>query len=178
MRRQNLKEYKTPQSWQRGASIFKEILWVIMFKPIVKSSFPGSQWRRFCLIIFGADLGKGIKFNSSLNVTMPWRLKIGDFCWIGEETWIDNLALVSISENVCISQGVYLCTGNHNYKKTSFDLIVKPIIIDSDVWIGAKSVIGPGYKIGKGSIITLGSVISQNIPENSLYKNNQILNFT
>ena len=109
---------------------------------------------------------------------MPWRLKIGDFCWIGEKTWINNLGLVSIAENVCISQGVYLCTGNHNYKKTSFDLMVKPIIIDSDVWIGAKSIIGPGYKIGKGSIITLGSVISQNIPENSLFKNNQILNFS
>ena len=178
MRRQNLKDYKTPKSWHRGASIFKEILWVAIFKPIVKSSFPGSKWREICLIIFGADLGKGIRLTSSLNVTMPWRLKIGDFCWIGEETWINNLALVSIAENVCISQGVYLCTGNHNYKKTSFDLIVKPIIIDSDVWIGAKSIIGPGYKIGKGSIITLGSVISENIPENSLYKNNQIFNFS
>ena len=96
MRRQNLKEYKTPQSWNRGASIFKEILWVSIIKPLVKSSFPGSKWRIIFLIIFGADLGKGIRLNSGLNVTMPWRLKIGDFCWIGEETWIDNLALVSI----------------------------------------------------------------------------------
>ena len=79
MRRQNLKEYKTPQSWNRGASIFKEILWAAIFKPIVRSSFPGSKWRKICLIIFGADLGKGIRLSSSLNITMPWRLKIGDF---------------------------------------------------------------------------------------------------
>ena len=178
MRSQNLKEYKTPESWNRGASFLKELFWLTIFKPIVKSSFPGSKWRIICLIIFGADIGKGIRLSSSLNVTMRWRLIIGNFCWIGEETWINNLALVSIAENVCISQGVYFCTGNHNYKKSSFDLMVKPIVIDSDVWIGAKSIIGPGYKIGKGSIITLGSIIREDIPENSIYKKNQIYNFS
>ena len=177
MRSQNLKEYKTPASWNRGASFLKESFWVIFFKPLVNSCLPGSSWRRICLIIFGADLGRGIRLSSSLNITMPWRLKIGDFCWIGEKTWINNLALVSIAENVCISQGVYFCTGNHNYKKTSFDLIVKPIFIESNVWIGAKTIIGPGYKIGRGSVITLGSVISEDIPENSIYKNHQIFNF-
>ena len=50
--------------------------------------------------------------------------------------------------------GVYLCTGNHNFKKSSFDLICKPIIIESDVWVGAKSIICPGYTIGGGSVIT------------------------
>ena len=174
MRSQNLKGYKTPESWNRGASFLKETLWVLFFKPLVNSSIPGSAWRRICLIMFGADLGRGIRLNSNLNITMPWRLKIGNYCWIGEETWINNLAFVSIAENVCISQGVYLCTGNHNYKKKSFDLMVKPIIIDSNVWIGAKTIIGPGYKIGKGSVINLGSVISEDIPENSIFKKNQL----
>ncbi len=176
MRSQNLKGYKTPVSWNRGASLLKEFFWVLIFKPLVKSSFPGSEWRRIFLVFFGAEIGRGIRLNSGLNVTMPWRLKIGNFCWIGEETWINNLALVSLGENVCISQGVYFCTGNHNYKKSSFDLMVKPIIIDSNVWIGAKTIIGPGYRVGNGSVITLGSVISEDIPPNSIYKKNQIFN--
>jgi putative colanic acid biosynthesis acetyltransferase WcaF len=36
--------------------------------------------------------------------------------------WIDNLDDVSIADNVCISQGALLLSGNHNYKKQIFDL--------------------------------------------------------
>ena len=39
---------------------------------------------------------------------MPWRLSIGDYSWIGEDVWIDNLAMVKIGKNVCVSQGAYL----------------------------------------------------------------------
>ena len=98
-------------------------------------------------ILKSPKIGKDIRLNYGLKVKFPWKLIIGNYCWIGEDTWIDNISFVTLKDNICISQGVYICSGNHNYKKTSFDLIVKPIIIDSDVWIGAKSIIGPGYKI-------------------------------
>ena len=107
---------------------------------------------------------------------MPWKLIIDDFSWIGEDTWIDNVEIVKISKNVCISQGVYFCTGNHNYKLPTFDLISKPINIESNVWIGAKSTIGPGNTIGMGSVITIGSVVTQDIPSNSKFKNNKLFN--
>ena len=55
--------------------------------------------------------------------------------------------------------------------------MVKPIIIDSNVWVGAKTIIGPGFKIGKGAVINLGSVVREDIPENSIYKLNQIFKF-
>ena len=42
---------------------------------------------------------------------------------IGENVWIDNLASVSIGATCCLSQGAMLLTGNHNYKKTTFDLL-------------------------------------------------------
>ena len=171
MRKQNLKDYKLPEDWDRGINIFIEAIWLIIFIPIISSSFPGSDWRKTILRIFGATIGKGVRMNSRLRVKMPWRLKIGNYCWIGEETWIDNLDLVTIANNVCISQGVYLCSGNHNYKKATFDLIYKPISIESDVWIGAKSIIAPVNKIGKGSIITMGSVVKQDIPRNTIFKN-------
>ena len=174
MRKQKLKDYKLPNEWHRGVNIIIEAIWLIIFVPIISSSFPGSYWRKIILKVFGAKIGKGVRLNSRLRVKMPWRLRIGNYCWIGEETWIDNLDLVIISNNVCISQGVYFCTGNHNYKKTTFDLIYKPINIESDVWIGAKSIIAPGKKIGKSSIITMGSLVKEDIPQNTIFKNNKI----
>ena len=139
------------------------------------SFLPGSYWRKIILIIFGEKIGKDIRLNYGLKVKFPWKLIIGNFCWIGEDTWIDNLETVKISDNVCISQGVYFCSGNHNYKKSTFDLICKPILIESNVWIGAKSIIGPGYTVGKSSVVTLGSIVKEDIPPNCLFNNGEEL---
>tara|TARA_B100000242_G_C42921604_1_gene427326 strand:- start:135 stop:668 length:534 start_codon:yes stop_codon:yes gene_type:complete len=173
MRKQDLSNYKLPLNWERGNNVIFEAIWVVLFRPIVSSFLPGSYWRKIILIIFGAKLGKNIRFNCGLKVKFPWKLIIGNFCWIGEDTWIDNLETVKISDNVCISQGVYFCSGNHNYKKSTFDLICKPILIESNVWIGAKSIIGPGYTVGKSSVVTLGSIVKEDIPSNCLFNNGE-----
>ena len=175
MRKQNLKNYKLPEKWCRGKNIFCEMLWQVFFKPLVSCSLPGSLWRKFILILFGAKLGKSIRLSPGIKIKMPWRLSIGDNTWIGEDSWIDNLAFVKIGNNVCISQGVYLCTGNHNYKNINFNLMCEPIIIESESWVGAKSIIGPGKKIGKGSVINIGSTITKNIPPYSIHKDNKTI---
>jgi acetyltransferase-like isoleucine patch superfamily enzyme len=43
--------------------------------------------------------------------------------------------------------------------------VCRPIVIEDDVWIGAHAIILPGVRIGKGSIIGAGSVVTSNIPE-------------
>jgi len=86
--------------------------------------------------------------------------------------WIDNLAKVEIGDNVCISQGAYLLTGNHNYKEETFDLIVKEIIIEDGVWIGAKSIVCPGVRLKTHSILTVGSVLTSDAEEYTIYQGN------
>ena len=84
-------------------------------------------FRRFLLRLFGAKIGKKVIIRPSVKVTYPWKLSIGDYSWIGEDVWIDNLEQVIIGSNVCISQGAMLLCGNHNYKKVTFDLIIGEI---------------------------------------------------
>ena len=57
-------------------------------------------------------------------------LVVGDDCWLGESCWIDNLDKVVIGNNVCISQGALLLTGNHDYT-------ISPIQAPSSILIGA-----------------------------------------
>ncbi len=175
MRKQNLKDYKLPKNWSRGKNLFYEMIWQVFFKPIISSSLPGTFWRKYILVLFGAKLGKSITLKPGIKIKMPWRLIVGDYSWIGEDVWIDNLSNVKIGDNVCISQGVYFCTGNHNFKKKSFDLICKPIIIDSESWIGSKVIIGPGNKIGRGSVIKMGSIITKDIPPQSIFTQSQTI---
>jgi len=110
-----------------------------------------------------------------VNIKYPWFLEIGNNTWIGEQVWIDNLGLVKIGSNVCISQGAMLLCGNHNYKKSSFDLIVEPIAIEDGAWVGAQSLVCPGVVMEIDSILTAGSIAVGTLEAGGIYKGNPAL---
>lgn len=122
--------------------------------------------------LFGAKVGKGVVIKPSVNIKSPWRLVIGDHAWIGEFVWIDNLVNVQIGNNCCLSQGAFLLTGNHDYKKTSFDLITGSIVLENGVWIGAKAVVCPGVTCHSHAVLTVGSVATDDLDANGIYQGN------
>jgi len=93
-----------------------------------------------------------------VRVKFPWKLSIGDHSWIGERAWIDNLAEVRIGAHCCLSQGAYLCTGNHRWDRDAFDLVTGPICIEDHCWIGARASVAPGVTCGEGAVLAMGSV--------------------
>jgi putative colanic acid biosynthesis acetyltransferase WcaF len=139
-------------------------IWYLINNIIVYSFIPSSKLRIFLLKIFGAKIGKNVVIHPYTNIKYPWKLKIGDNCWIGARTWIDNIDDVIIGNNCCISQDVFFCTGNHNFKKKEFDLIPEKILINDNCWIGAKSIIYPGVSLNKNSIIKMNSSVTKNHP--------------
>ncbi len=134
--------------------------------------FPFSKLKVILLRLYGAKVGKGVVIKPSVNIKYPWRLKIGNYVWIGENVWIDNLDDVEIGNNVVISQGAMLLCGNHNYKKSTFDLITGKIILEDGVWIGAKSIVTPDTVCKENAILTVNSVASKVLEKNGIYKGN------
>lgn len=122
--------------------------------------------------MFGADIGKGVVIKPGVNIKSPWLLTIGDHVWIGENAWIDNLVRVRIGNSACISQGAMLLTGNHDYTKSSFDLITGEIILEEGVWIGAKAVVCPGVICRSHAVLTVSSVASSELEAYSIYRGN------
>ena len=161
-------------SWFRpGRSFFVRALWMFAGQPVFALSFlPFSSLRVFLLRMFGADVGHRVVIHSGVQVKYPWHLVIGNDCWIGEQAWIDNLTTVRVGDNVCISQGAYLCTGNHDWKDPAFGLIVRPISLESGSWVGAKCVLLPGARLEAGSIVAAGSVTSGIIPPFEIHSGN------
>lgn len=156
-----------------GASTSKQICWYFINIIFFKSSLPfPSPLKTFLLKLFGAKIGNKVRFKPCINIKYPWKLTIGNDCWIGENVWIDNIDEVIIENNVCISQGAFLLTGNHDYKKTTFDLITGKIILKSGVWIGAKAIVCPGVTCFANSILTVGSIANKNLIENTIYSGN------
>jgi putative colanic acid biosynthesis acetyltransferase WcaF len=122
-----------------------------------------SFWKRLLLKVFGARVGKGVIIKPRVTVKYPWKLTVGDHCWIGENVWIDNLGQVTLGNHCCLSQGALLLCGNHNYKKTTFDLMVGDITLEDGVWIGARASVGPGVTCGSHSVLAMGSVATQDL---------------
>lgn len=161
-------------SWYKpGASKIKIALWLIISGLFFRHSLSVmSKLKVFLLRLFGAKIGVAVVIKPSVNIKYPWKLKIGNHCWIGENVWIDNLADVEIGDHVCISQGSLLLTGNHNYKKSSFDLIIGKIILENGVWIGAKSVVCPSVICKSHSVLSVNSVATKNLANNGIYQGN------
>lgn len=148
-------------------------IWYLVNILFFKSSLnPFSILKVFFLSLFGAKVGKGVVIKPGVNIKYPWFLEIGDHCWIGEQVWIDNLTNVVIQSNVCLSQGAMLLTGNHNYKKESFDLMIGRITLEEGVWIGAKSVVCPGVTCRSHAVLAVGSVATQNLEAYTIYQGN------
>ena len=133
---------------------------------------PLSSLKVLILRLFGAKIGRNVAIKQNVNIKYPWFLEIGNDVWIGEGVWIDNLTKVKIEDNVCISQGAMLLCGNHDYKKSSFDLIIGEIILEEGSWVGAKSVGCPGVTLKSHAILAVGSIATKDLEEYSIYQGN------
>ena len=158
--------YSAGPAWKKG-------VWFLVNYYIFNSAFPWPYgFKSRLLRAFGATVGKGLIIKTKVRIKYPWRLNIGEHCWIGESVWIDNLDVVEIGDNVCISQGAMLLTGNHDYKRSDFPYRLGGIKIEDGVWIGAQSVVCPGIVCGSHAVLTVKSVAAKDLEAWSIYAGN------
>ncbi len=161
-------------SWYHpGRSPLWRALWFFFGLPLLRSHLiPSSGLRVRLLRMFGAEIGSGVVIKVGVNVKYPWHLVVGNDTWIGEDCWIDNLTTVRIGADCCLSQGAYLCTGNHDWSDPHFGLLIAPITMEDGSWAGARSILAPGAVLGVGSVASAGSLITGQIPEFAIFAGN------
>lgn len=159
--------------FDKGRSWFLIGLWHFFGAPVLRSNWlPFPSLKTAVLRAFGASIGRGAYIKPGIHVKFPWYLKVGEYCWLGENVWIDNLAPVTIGSHVCVSQGVYLCTGNHDWSSRNMKLFRSSISLHDGCWVGARSLVGPGTVIGVGAIVTAGSVVTRSVPAGQIWGGN------
>lgn len=164
---------KYDNSWYDHGSIVKRLLWYLISSVTINSYLPlPMAIKVFILKIFGAKIGKKVVIKPKLNIKYPWLLEIGNEVWISELVWIDNLVTITIEDNVCISQGAMLMTGNHNYKKSTFDLIVGKVYLEKGAWVGAKAIVCPGVRLKSHSVLAVNSVATHDLESYTVYQGN------
>jgi putative colanic acid biosynthesis acetyltransferase WcaF len=121
-------------------------------------------WRSFLLRSFGAKIGRGVMIRPTVEIVYPWKLIVGDFCWIGDRATIYTLGEIRIGDNTCVSQHCYLAAATHDHTRPTFDMVANPITIEPEVWLATRVFVAPGVTVGRGAVVGACSVVVKDLP--------------
>ena len=151
------------------------MLWFIINSVIITNHLiPFSALRIFLLRLFGAKIGKKCNIKPGAYIKFPWNLEMGDYVSIGEDAWLDNYGKIVLNDQVTVSQGAMILTGQHNFWDAAFNSFVVPLTtLEEGVWICSKAIVGPGTVTCKShSMLTTGSVANKIMKEYTIYAGN------
>ncbi len=126
---------------------------------------PSHLFRNFFYRLAGAKIGKGSTLHMWANFFDPSNIKIGEDTILGDHIFLDGRALLIIGSHVDIASQVLIYNSEHDLEKEDFSARVEPVEIGDYVFIGPRAIILPGVKVGKGSIVAAGAVVTKDVPE-------------
>jgi len=164
---------KSKSHWELRTKV-RRGLWNVVrylfFRPTPKRLC--NSWRVWLLVLFGANVQGKVLVLGSCKILQPWELSLGEGVTLGSQTEIYNYAPVSIGAMTVISQYSYLCTGTHDYTHPHMPLTWAPIDIGPECWVAAAVFVGPGVRIGRGTVVGARSVVTHDLPEWSVCAGN------
>lgn len=129
-------------------------------------------YRRWLLRQFGAKVGRHVVIRPSVKVAVPWNLNIGDYSSLGDGAIVYNLGPIEIGRRVTVSQYAHLCAGSHDFTQRSMPLLRPSIHIGDDAWIATDAFVGPGVRVGAGTILGARSSAFKDLEPWSIYGGN------
>lgn len=163
---QELEHFKVPQGFRGRPGWYVQLWWLVQATLFRCSPQVMYGWRRFLLRCFGAQVGKSVIIRPSAEITYPWKIELGDHCWIGDSVVLYSLGVIKIGDRSVISQRTYLCTGSHDYMSRNFDIYAQDILIGSRCWLGTDVFVAPGINVGDGSVVGARSSVFKDIGPN------------
>lgn len=99
-------------------------------------------------------------------------ISIGAKSYVGPNSVLFGAAGIEIGESVLISPGVVITSHQHSYG-SDLDIRDQPlwygkVVIERDVWIGANATILPGVRVGRGSVVGAGAVVTSDVADRTV----------
>lgn len=161
---QRLGEFQLPQNFRGRPAWLVQLWWLVQDTLFRWSPQFLYGWRCFLLRLFGARVGRKVLIRPTARITYPWKVSIGDYVWIGDDVVLYSLGQISIGAHTVISQKSYICTGSHDFTRSTFDIYALPIVIGDQVWVATDVFIAPGVTIGKGAVVGVRSTVLHDLP--------------
>jgi putative colanic acid biosynthesis acetyltransferase WcaF len=161
---QELSSFRLPEGFRaRPAAVVQ--LWSLVQSTLFRWSPQFAYgFRRGLLRCFGAKIGRGALIRPTVTVTYPWKVTIGEFAWVGDNTVLYSLGEIEIGSNAVVSQMSYLCTGTHDYAQPEFPIYTKKVTVESEAWVAAGVFVAPGVTIGHGAVVGARSSVFNDMP--------------
>lgn len=155
------------ESWDRPRAVV--YLWSVFELLFVHNAWqPSSRLRCAVLRAFGAQIGSGVVIRPRVRVRFPWKLSIGNNCWIGEGVWFHNQNSISLEHDVVVSQETFLTTGTHAHR-ADMALLTRPIQVHAGAWVTSRCIVTGGVVIGRSALITPNTVVSESVAANTIF---------
>ncbi len=151
----------TGAGYDKGRSVFWQASWFITLHLVFRKWWLPARFRPTILKAFGARVGSRVLIRQDVRIHWPWKLTIGDDCWIGEGAWLLNLEPITIGDDVCLSQESFLCTGSHHHSDPSFEFDNAGITVGAGAWVAARAIVLRGVTVSPGQLVPAGATISR-----------------
>ncbi len=161
---QKLNCFQLPRGFRGRSAAVVQLWWLVQSTFFAMTPQFMFRWRVFLLRLFGAQIGEDVLIRPSVRVTYPWKVKLGDRVWLGDNVVLYSLGEIEIGSDVVVSQKVYLCAATHNYANESFDIIDKKITIEDQAWLATDVFVAPGVTISRGALIGARSSVFSDMP--------------
>jgi putative colanic acid biosynthesis acetyltransferase WcaF len=148
----------TGVGYDKERSVLWQAAWFAVMNLVFTKWWLPPSLRPAILRAFGAQIGERVLIRHRVRILWPWKLSIGDDCWIGEGAWLLNLEQISIERDVCVSQEAFLCTGSHRAQDPAFEFDNAPIRIGAGAWVAARATVLRGSTLAPGEVVAAGLV--------------------
>lgn len=114
------------------------------------------------------SFGQGSVVLKGVEVSNPKNLSVGKHSGLGLNANLSSVDTITIGDRVLMGPDVMMFTTDHNWcdqDETYYNkgMTKSPVIIEDDVWIGARVIILKGVTIGRGATIAAGSVVTKDV---------------
>lgn len=150
-------------NYDKGRNRLWQAAWVATSSMVFERIWCPSKFRVSILRFFGADIGSRVLIRQHVRIHLPWKLTVGSDVWIGVDAWLLNLEPIFIGSNVCLSQGVLLCTGSHKGDSPTFEFDNASIRIEDGAWVAVRATILRGVTVGSGATVGATALVTKSV---------------
>ncbi len=112
----------------------------------------------------GSDISDSFRLFPPFYTDFGKNIHIGENVFINSSCHFQDQGGIYLGNNVLVGHNVTFATINHEENpENRASMILKPIVVEDNVWIGSDSTILQGVTIGKGAIIAAGSVVTRDV---------------
>jgi putative colanic acid biosynthesis acetyltransferase WcaF len=165
---QRLNLFQVPAGFRGRNALYVQLWWMVHSTAFRYSPQFAYGFRRFLLRLFGAEIGHKVLIRATAKITYPWKVRIGDYSWVGDDVVLYSLARIDIGSHAVVSQRSYLCAGDHDACLPEFPIRGRPIVIEDGSWIATDVFVAPGVTIHRNAVIGARSSVFKDMPPNMI----------